>query len=171
MGHGFEMEALDALLARGVRPNLYSWHEYIVQNPTLTVPIFNWTATQLAARNLSDSEQIITEWNPCNAKCRALDETAWAAADFAQTVLVHAMMGVTMTAPYPLCATNADWGLISTETVPTGALTWRPQAYAFEMLSEVLRSAPFVAKGATVRPWEGSPVEPHEPTENFTDNK
>lgn len=171
MGKGFEMEALDNVLARGITPNLYSWHEYIVQNPTLTVPIYQWTAAQLAQRNLTSVEQIITEWNPCNGKCRPIDETAWAAADFAQTVLVHATLGVTMSAPYPLCATNTDWGLISTETVPTGALTWRPQAFAFEMLSEVLRSAPYAVTGATVRPWEGSPVEPHEPKENFTDNK
>ena len=86
-------------------------------------------------------------------------------------MLTHATLGVTMTAPYPLCATNADWGLISTETVPTGALTWRPQAFAFQMMAEVLRAAPYVAQGTTVRPWQASPTEPLEPRMNQSDNK
>ena len=99
MHPGFELAALDSTLSRGIRPNLYSWHEYIVMNPTLTVPIYRWTAQQLAARNLSDVEQIITEWNPCDGKCVPPYQTdAWAAADFAQTVLTHATVGVTMTA-------------------------------------------------------------------------
>jgi len=73
------------------------------------VPIYRWTAEQLAARNLSGAEQIITEWNPCNGKCLPPYQTnAWAACDFAQTVLVHATLGVTMSAPYPLCGTNSD---------------------------------------------------------------
>jgi hypothetical protein len=173
MRPGFELAALDNTLSRGIRPNLYSWHEYIVENPTLTVPIYRWTAQQLAARNLSDVEQIITEWNPCGSgACVPPYQTdAWAACDFAQTVLTHATLGVTMTAPYPLCATNTDWGLISTETVPTGALTWRPQAFAFQMMAEVLRAAPYVAQDTTVRPWESSPTEPHEPRMNQSDSK
>ena len=172
MHPGFELAALDNSLSRGIRPNLYSWHEYIVANPTLSVPIYRWTAEQLAVRNLTDVEQIITEWNPCNGNCIPPYQTdAWAACDFAQTVLVHATLGVTMSAPYPMCATNTDWGLISTETVPTGALTWRPQAFAFQMMAEVLRAAPYVAQGTTVRPWEVSPTEPLEPAMNQSDNK
>lgn len=160
MRQGYEFEALDAALSRGARPNLYSWHEYIVQNPTLSDSLYDWTAAALTARNLTDVEQIITEWNPCNGACvPPYQIDAWAAADFAQTVMVHATLGVRLSAPYPLCATNSDWGLLSTETVPAGAITWRPQAHAFEMMSEILRAAPFVIgrSDARVRPWQIAP--------------
>ena len=89
--------------------------------------------------------QVITEWNPCaEGACKAPDERdAWAAADLAQSVLVHATRGVTVSAPYPLCAINQDWGLLSTAAgAATGTLTWRPQAYGFQMMSDVLHDTP-----------------------------
>jgi hypothetical protein len=147
---GYELTALDAVLAAtpnvSLWPNVYSWHEYIDQYPTLTETLFNKTREALEQRNLSGStEQIITEWNPCaSGSCKPpyqLD--AWAAADFAQTVLVHATLGVTASAPYPLCAVNTDWGLLST-TSAQGKLVWRPQAFAFQMMSTVLHDTPHV---------------------------
>ena len=52
---------LNATADPALRPNLYSWHEYIYENPTLTDTLFATTAAALAARNLSGTEQIITE--------------------------------------------------------------------------------------------------------------
>ena len=39
------------------------------------------------------------------------------------------------------------------------------------MMAEVLRAAPYVAQGTTVRPWEAAPTAPHEPGMNQSDNK
>ena len=58
-------------------------------------------------------------------------------------MLVHATLGVTASAPYPLCAVNTDWGLLST-TSAQGKLVWRPQAFAFQMMSTVLHDTPHV---------------------------
>ena len=63
---GFELTALDALLNATadplLRPNLYSWHEYIYENPTLTETLYNTTRAALVARGLGeDVQQIITE--------------------------------------------------------------------------------------------------------------
>lgn len=147
---GFELTALDAVLNATadpkLRPTIYSWHAYIHQNPDLFGTLINATRAKLRARGLDDSvQQLITEYNPCaEGACSQPDErNAWAAADLAQSVLVHATLGVAVSAPYPLCAVNHDWGLLSTAAGPTsGTLTWRPQAFAFQMMSDVLRETP-----------------------------
>jgi hypothetical protein len=166
---GYEFDALDAVMNMtsdpDLLPNVYSWHEYIYQYPTLTDVLFNVTKEKLRERNFSSSfvassptlrpiQQIITEWNPCaEGSCLKPKETnSWAAADFGQTVMVHALLGVNVSMPYPLCAVNNDWGLVSTvddgeSEVQSHSVTWRPQAYAFEMMSKILRETPHVFSG------------------------
>ena len=148
----YELTALSAILDAipddTLQPNVYSWHEYIYEYPTLTEELFNTTEAGLRDRGAPlGTEQIVTEWNTCppGADCGSGGGDAWAAADFAQTVLVQATLGVTVSAPYPLCSVNADWGLLSTTLDPDReTLVWRPQAYAFQMMSDVLRETPHV---------------------------
>jgi len=134
--------------------------------------LYNITKEKLLARNFSflpkekffgdnyfrPMQQIITEWNPCaEGSClKPTEMNSWAAADFGQTVMVHALLGVNVSMPYPLCAVNQDWGLVSTvddgrsDSESDGqshVVTWRPQAYAFEMMSAVLRETPHVFRG------------------------
>ena len=127
-------------------PNIYSWHEYIYENPLLTQKLYHKTEDELKKRNLTSfTKQIITEWNPCaSGSCtdKPNEQNTWTACDFAETVLIHASLGVKLSAPYPLCAVKNDWGLLST-TMSKNSLIWRPQAYAFKMLSQVLHDTPF----------------------------
>ena len=158
--HGYELDAMDAIITNthnvSLLPNLYSWHEYIYQNPTLTDRLYNTVQNELHARNFTSigninkhqypMQQIITEWNPCaEGSCLKNKElNAWAAADFGQTVMVHILLGVNVSMPYPLCAVNTDWGLLSTTTTANSTtLIWRPQAYAFQMMSDVLHDTPY----------------------------
>ena len=155
---GYEFDALDAIinmtLSEDLLPNVYSWHEYIEQYPTLTNHLYNITKHKLMERNFSHVQQIITEWNPCaEGSClKPTELNSWAAADFGQTVMVHALLGVNVSMPYPLCAVNKDWGLVSTEDDEeigqSHMVKWRPQAFAFEMMSSVLRETPYVFSGA-----------------------
>ncbi len=148
---GFEFHAIDYLLTNvknsSLLPNIYSWHEYIYENPLLTQKLYRKTENELIKRNLTFTKQIITEWNPCaTGSCtdKPNEENAWTACDFAETVLIHATLGVKLSSPYPLCAVKNDWGLLSTTTSNNNhALIWRPQAYAFKMLSRVLHTTPF----------------------------
>ena len=92
---GYEFDALDAIIASSsnvsLLPNIYSWHEYIYQNPMLTNRLFGTVANRLSSRNVSTTQQIITEWNPCADGACGQPEmiNAWAAADFGQTVAVE----------------------------------------------------------------------------------
>ena len=146
---GYEFDALDAVIKSSsngsLLPNIYSWHEYIYQNPTLTNRLFDTVAHRLLSRNLSTTQQIITEWNPCaDGACLKPDMVnAWAAADFGQTVAVHSLLGVNVSMPYPLCAVNKDWGLLSTANVDGSTLFWRPQAYAFQTMANILQVTPY----------------------------
>ena len=149
---GFEFHAIDYLLAnvenKSLLPNIYSWHEYIYENPLLTQKLYHKTEDELKKRNLTSfTKQIITEWNPCaSGSCtdKPNEQNTWTACDFAETVLIHASLGVKLSAPYPLCAVKNDWGLLSTTmSKNTSSLFWRPQAYAFKMLSQVLHDTPF----------------------------
>ena len=146
---GYEFDALDAIIASSsnvsLLPNIYSWHEYIYQNPMLTNRLFGTVANRLSSRNVSTTQQIITEWNPCADGACGQPEmiNAWAAADFGQTVAVHSLLGVNVSMPYPLCAVNKDWGLLSTAQVDAHTLFWRPQAHAFQMMADVLTVTPY----------------------------
>ena len=60
---GFELTALDALLNATadplLRPNLYSWHEYIYENPTLTETLYNTTRAALVARRHPEAVAVV----------------------------------------------------------------------------------------------------------------